>query len=47
MKKNNKRLTNQEFRREKVNKKGDNLYVIWKGYDSLFNKWIDKEGLIK
>ena len=37
----------QEFRREKVNKKGDNLYVIWKGYDSLFNKWIDKEGLIK
>ena len=34
--------TNQkEFRIEKVTKrKGDKLYVKWKGYDSSFNSWI-------
>ena len=38
----------QEFRIEKVIKrKGDKLYVKWKGYDSSFNSWIDKEALIK
>ena len=38
----------QEFRIEKViKKKGDKLYVQWKGYDSSFNSWIDKKGLIK
>ena len=38
----------QEFRIEKVIKrKGDKLYVKWKGYDSLFNSWIDKKDLIK
>ena len=38
----------QEFRIEKVfRKKGDKLYVKWKGYDSLFNNWIDKKYLIK
>ena len=37
--------TNQEkFRIEKVLKrKGDKLYVKWKGYDSRFNSWIDKK----
>ena len=37
--------TNQtEFRIEKViNKKGDKLYVKWKGYDKLFNSCIDKK----
>ena len=31
----------QEFRIEKViKKKGDKLYVKWKGYDSSFNSWI-------
>ena len=37
--------TNQkEFRVEKVIKrKGDKLYVKWKGYDSSFNNWIDKK----
>ena len=41
--------TNQkEFRIEKVIKrKGDKLYVKWKGYDSSFNSWIDKKYLIK
>ena len=36
----------QEFRIEKViKKKGDKLYVKWKGYDSSFNSWIDKKDL--
>ena len=40
--------TNQkEFRIEKVLKrKGDKLYVKWKGYDNRFNSWIDKKDLI-
>ena len=40
--------TNQkEFRTEKVLKrKGDKLYVKWKGYDNCFNSWIDKKDLI-
>ena len=37
----------QEFRIEKViKKKGDKLYVKWKGYDNSFNSWIDKKDLI-
>ena len=37
----------QEFRIEKVTKKKENkLYVKWKGYDSSFNKWIDKKDLV-
>ena len=37
--------TNQkEFRIEKVLKrKGDKLYVKWKGYDNSFNSWINKK----
>ena len=36
----------QEFSIEKViKKKGDKLYVKWKGYDSSFNSWIDKKDL--
>ena len=32
---------------EKVLKrKGDKLYVKWKGYDNSFNSWIDKKYLI-
>ena len=40
--------TNQkDFRVKKVIKrKGDNLYVKWKGYDSSFNSWIDKKDII-
>ena len=34
----------KEFRIEKVIKrKGDKLYVKWKGYDNSFNSWIDKK----
>ena len=41
--------TNQEeFRIEKViERKGDKMYVKWKGYDNFFNSWIDKKDLIK
>ena len=40
--------TNQkEFRIEKViKKKGDKLYVKWKGYDNSFNSWINKNDII-
>ena len=40
--------TNQkEFRIEKVlKKKGDKLYVKWKGYNNSFNSWIDKTDLV-
>ena len=38
----------EEFRIEKVIKrKGDKMYVRWKGYDNSFNSWIDKKDLIK
>ena len=40
--------TNQEeFRIEKViRRKGDKLYVKWKGYDNSSNSWIDKANLV-
>ena len=40
--------TNQkEFRIEKViKKKGDKLYVKWKGYNNSFNSWIDKKDIV-
>ena len=42
MKKNCKKL----FKLEKVLKrKGDRLYVKWKGYYNRFNSWIDKKDL--
>ena len=47
MKKNYKKTNQQEFRIEKVIKiKGDKLYVKWKGYVSLFNRWVDKKNLV-
>ena len=41
--------TNQEkFKIEKVIKrKGDKLYVKWKGYDNSFYSWIDKKGIVE
>ena len=36
----------KESRVEKViRRKGDKLYVNWKGYDSSFNSWIDKKDM--
>ena len=37
----------KEFRIEKVlKKKGDKVYVKWKGYDNSFNSWIDKKDIV-
>ena len=43
--------TNQkEFRIVRIErvlkKKGDKLYVKWKGYDNSFNSWIDKKDIV-
>ena len=38
------KINQKDFRVEKVIKrKGDKLYVKWKGYDNSFNSWIDKK----
>ena len=37
----------KEFRMEKViERKGDKLYVKWKGRDHSFNSWIYKKDLV-
>ena len=37
----------QKFRIEKViKKKGDKLYVKWKGYNNSFNSWVDKKDIL-
>ena len=28
-----------------IKRKGDKLYVKWKGYDSSFNSWIAKKDI--
>ena len=40
--------TNQkEFSIKKViKKKGNKLYVKWKGYNNSFNSWIDKKDIV-
>ena len=40
--------TNQkEFIVEKlIKRKGEELYVKWKGYDKYFNIWIDKKDTV-
>ena len=36
----------KDFRIEKViKKKGDKLYVKWKGYDNSFRSWMDKKDI--
>ena len=38
----------EEFKIEKViRRKGDKLYVKWKGYNNSFNSWIDKTSLVQ
>ena len=38
----------QKLRIKKSNKKkGDKLYVKWKGYHNSFNSWIDEKDLVK
>ena len=41
------KTSQEKFRIEKlVKRKGDKLYVKWKGYDSRFNSGIDKKDLV-
>ena len=41
------KTSQEKFRIEKVIKrKGDKLYVKWKGYDNSFNSWINKKGIV-
>ena len=30
-----------------IKRKGNKLYVKWKGYDNSFNNWIDKKDVIE
>ena len=42
------KTSQEEFRIEKVLKrKGDKLYVKWKGHGNRFSSWIDKKDLIQ
>ena len=48
MKKNCKKQTKKKIRIEKVFKrKGNKIYVKWKGYDNSFNSWIDQASLVQ
>ena len=41
------KISQEKFRIGKVLKrKGDKLYVKWKGYDNSFNSWINKKDLV-
>ena len=47
IKNNCKKTSQKEFRIEKILKrKGDKLYVKWKGYNNSFSSWINKKDLI-
>ena len=44
LQKKRKNSNQKQFRVEKlIKRKGDKLYLQWKGYDSSFNSWIDKK----
>ena len=44
---NNCKKKSKKLRVQKVSKrKGDKLYVKWKGYDNCFNSWIGKKDII-
>ena len=41
------KTSQKEFSVEKVIKrKGDKLYVKWRGYDCSFNSWIDEKDIV-
>ena len=44
---NYKKTNKKEFTIGKlIKRKGDKLYVKWKGYNSSFNSWIDKKEIV-
>ena len=44
-----KKLSQKEFRLEEevIKKKGNKLYIKWKGYNNSFNSWIDNKDKYK
>ena len=43
-----KKTNQKEFRIEKeIKRKGNKLYVKWKGYDNFINSWIYKKDIVK
>ena len=40
-----KQIKNSLELKKVVKKKGDKLYVQWKGYDSSFNSWVEPKSL--
>ena len=41
------KTSEEKFRIETVIKrKGNKLYVKWKGYDNSFNSWVDKKDIV-
>ena len=47
MKKELQKTDQEKLRIEKlIKKKGNKLYVKWKGYNNSFNSWIDKKDLV-
>ena len=41
------RTSQTEFRIEKsIKRRGDKLYVKWKGYDNSFNNWINMKDVL-
>ena len=45
MKKNCKKRINKNLELKVIKKKGNKLYIKWKGYNNSFNSWIDKKRL--
>ena len=42
-----KKKIKKKFRIEKIiKKKGDKIYVKWKGYNNSFNSWIAKKDIL-
>ena len=46
LEKNLQKISKKIFRIEKAIRKGNKLYVKWKGYDNSFNNWIDKKDIV-
>ena len=43
-----KKINQEEFRIEKlIKRKGNKIYVKWKGYNNSLNSWIDKASLVQ
>ena len=41
------KTSQEKFRIEKsIKRKGDKIYIKWKGYYDSFNSWIDKQDIV-